>query len=185
MAMARRWLWKSGRTKGGGAVPWNVQASNTDPANFIFEPDKTVVVAMLPGGSEWGHMACMGGPACPSLPPAYLPQRRQRQATHWHCPCMCPSSSAHFMDSLDQGSGVPLSSGFFLRVTTMRSAASLWEHSSGTISPALVHASDVMCINGAYNNPIHQGPAMLCCRTHDCSWLVYMLWHTIQTHHEA
>eukprot|EP00798_Chlamydomonas_sp_ICE-L_P003117 gene3117-13129_t len=44
-----RWLWKSGRTKGGGAVPWNLQTLNTDPANFIFEVEKTVVVAMLPG----------------------------------------------------------------------------------------------------------------------------------------
>jgi hypothetical protein len=44
-----RWLWTSGATKGGGVVPWNQQACNTDPHLFVWEADKTVVMAMQPG----------------------------------------------------------------------------------------------------------------------------------------
>lgn len=35
-----RWVWKSGVVKSGNAVPWNVQAINTDPDNFAWEKDK-------------------------------------------------------------------------------------------------------------------------------------------------
>ena len=44
-----RWLWKSGRTRPGGAVPWNVCAVNTDPVGLAWEPDKTVILALHPG----------------------------------------------------------------------------------------------------------------------------------------
>jgi hypothetical protein len=37
-----RWIWKSGRTKSGHGVPWNVQSVNTDPENFIWEKDKVI-----------------------------------------------------------------------------------------------------------------------------------------------
>ena len=40
-----RWIWKSGRTKAHGLVPWNVQSVNTDPENFRWERDKTFVRA--------------------------------------------------------------------------------------------------------------------------------------------
>ncbi len=35
-----RWLWKSSRTKAGHAVPWEVQAVNTDTDNFVWEEGK-------------------------------------------------------------------------------------------------------------------------------------------------
>ncbi len=35
-----RWLWKSTRTKAGNAVPWEVQAVNTDSDNFVWEEGK-------------------------------------------------------------------------------------------------------------------------------------------------
>ena len=44
-----RWIWKSGRTKTGGAVPWNVQSVNSNPANFLWQADQTHVVAVTPG----------------------------------------------------------------------------------------------------------------------------------------
>ena len=44
-----RWIWKSGRTKANGLVPWNVQSVNTDPENFRWERDKTFVRAGVPG----------------------------------------------------------------------------------------------------------------------------------------
>ncbi|GAX76688.1 hypothetical protein CEUSTIGMA_g4134.t1 [Chlamydomonas eustigma] len=44
-----RWLWKSGQTRVGGTVPWDVQAINTAPDVFLWEAGKTVVMAMLPG----------------------------------------------------------------------------------------------------------------------------------------
>ena len=44
-----RWIWKSGRTKAHGLVPWNVQSVNTDPENFRWERDKTFVRAGAPG----------------------------------------------------------------------------------------------------------------------------------------
>ena len=44
-----RWIWKSGRTKAHGVVPWNVQSVNTDPENFRWERDKTFVRAGAPG----------------------------------------------------------------------------------------------------------------------------------------
>jgi hypothetical protein len=35
-----RWLWKSGKTKAGRAVPWNVQVINSDPDNYVWDKDK-------------------------------------------------------------------------------------------------------------------------------------------------
>jgi hypothetical protein len=43
MSLAR-WLWKSAKTKQGGAVPWNVEALNSDPENFLWEKDKVGAV---------------------------------------------------------------------------------------------------------------------------------------------
>jgi hypothetical protein len=44
-----RWIWKSGRTKAGGVVPWNIQTVNTDPANLQWERDKAAIVIVVPG----------------------------------------------------------------------------------------------------------------------------------------
>mmetsp|Transcript_29692 Transcript_29692/g.95427 ORF Transcript_29692/g.95427 Transcript_29692/m.95427 type:complete len:501 (+) Transcript_29692:516-2018(+) len=44
-----RWIWKSGRAKAGGGVPWNVQSVNTDPDNFFWERDKVNIVTTTPG----------------------------------------------------------------------------------------------------------------------------------------
>lgn len=44
-----RWLWKSGKTKAGGAVPWNVESVNSDPENFQWEKDKASITATVPG----------------------------------------------------------------------------------------------------------------------------------------
>ncbi len=45
-----RWIWKSGHTKGEKKlVPWNVQNINTNPENFTWEKDKTVIVTAAPG----------------------------------------------------------------------------------------------------------------------------------------
>ena len=35
-----RWIWKSGKTKAGKGVPWNVQTLNSDPDNFVWEKDR-------------------------------------------------------------------------------------------------------------------------------------------------
>lgn len=35
-----RWLWKSGKTKAGRTVPWNVQTINSDPDNYAWDKDK-------------------------------------------------------------------------------------------------------------------------------------------------
>jgi hypothetical protein len=43
-----RWLWKSGEIKN-GAIPWEVQSINTCPENFIWEKDKSNVLAISPG----------------------------------------------------------------------------------------------------------------------------------------
>jgi len=44
-----RWIWKSLKTKTGGAVPWNIQIANSDPANLIWEKDKPYVTCVTPG----------------------------------------------------------------------------------------------------------------------------------------
>ncbi|GLC46051.1 hypothetical protein PLESTM_001819700 [Pleodorina starrii] len=44
-----RWLWKSTRTKAGNAVPWEVQAVNTDTDNFVWEEGKATIVTVSPG----------------------------------------------------------------------------------------------------------------------------------------
>eukprot|EP00854_Cymbomonas_tetramitiformis_P015499 gene15499-18361_t len=44
-----RWIWKNGKTRHGNHVPWNVQSVNTDPENFSWEKDKTVIMTMAPG----------------------------------------------------------------------------------------------------------------------------------------
>ena len=38
-----RWLWKSGKTKGGYSIPWDTQKINTAPDNYIWEKDKTII----------------------------------------------------------------------------------------------------------------------------------------------
>ena len=38
-----RWLWKSGKIKGGFTIPWDTQKVNTAPDNFLWEKDKTVI----------------------------------------------------------------------------------------------------------------------------------------------
>jgi hypothetical protein len=50
-----RWIWKSGRTKpgGAGAVPWNAQNINTNPENFLWEPDRYGGVAARAATSAW------------------------------------------------------------------------------------------------------------------------------------
>tara|TARA_B110000238_G_scaffold40027_2_gene42567 strand:- start:2051 stop:3136 length:1086 start_codon:yes stop_codon:yes gene_type:complete len=45
-----RWIWKSGIThKPHGAVPWNVESLNTDPSNFGWDRDDTVIHTAAPG----------------------------------------------------------------------------------------------------------------------------------------
>ncbi|KAL0241566.1 hypothetical protein GEMRC1_006801 [Eukaryota sp. GEM-RC1] len=44
-----RWVWKSGKTKSGHGIPWNVQLINTDPDVFRWEKDKVTICAALPG----------------------------------------------------------------------------------------------------------------------------------------
>ncbi|KAL7750253.1 hypothetical protein RI367_004426 [Sorochytrium milnesiophthora] len=38
-----QWLWKSAALRHGSGVPWNLEAHNTDPGNFRWEPDQCVV----------------------------------------------------------------------------------------------------------------------------------------------
>ena len=38
-----RWLWKTGKIKGGYAIPWDTQSVNTSPDNYIWEKDKTII----------------------------------------------------------------------------------------------------------------------------------------------
>ncbi|KNC56011.1 uncharacterized protein AMSG_02023 [Thecamonas trahens ATCC 50062] len=47
--MVGRWLWKSGKTKGGHGIPWNVQILNSAPDVFVWGKDKVNLVATLPG----------------------------------------------------------------------------------------------------------------------------------------
>ena len=47
--MVGRWIWKSGEVRVGNAVPWEVQTVNTYPDNFLWEREKTVIVAVAPG----------------------------------------------------------------------------------------------------------------------------------------
>ena len=45
-----RWIWKSGEVKAPQRlVPWEVQALNTCPDNFLWDKGKTSVVAVAPG----------------------------------------------------------------------------------------------------------------------------------------
>ena len=44
-----RWLWKTGKTKGGYAVPWDTQSVNTSPDNYIWEKDKTIITVIKGG----------------------------------------------------------------------------------------------------------------------------------------
>ncbi|KAJ3366206.1 hypothetical protein GGF32_006655 [Allomyces javanicus] len=37
------WLWKTGTLKHGSAIPWTVEAQNTDAGNFVWEPGHAVV----------------------------------------------------------------------------------------------------------------------------------------------
>eukprot|EP00899_Mesostigma_viride_P021531 jgi/Mesvir1/2937/Mv14002-RA.1 len=49
-ACVGRWIWKNGRTRpGSNAVPWNIQSVNTDPENYLWEKDKSSIVAVAPG----------------------------------------------------------------------------------------------------------------------------------------
>ena len=43
-----RWLWKSGEIKT-ASIPWEVQSINTCPENYIWEKDKTIILALTPG----------------------------------------------------------------------------------------------------------------------------------------
>ena len=38
-----RWLWKTGKMKGGFTIPWDTQKINTAPDNYIWEKDKSVI----------------------------------------------------------------------------------------------------------------------------------------------
>ncbi|GKT34758.1 hypothetical protein ADUPG1_008051 [Aduncisulcus paluster] len=44
-----RWLWKSMRLKSTGAVPWNVQVANTNPENFRWEKDRSIIQIVASG----------------------------------------------------------------------------------------------------------------------------------------
>lgn len=47
--MLGRWIWKSGEVRVGNAVPWEVQAVNTYPDNFLWEREKTAILTVAPG----------------------------------------------------------------------------------------------------------------------------------------
>ncbi|GIL69541.1 hypothetical protein Vretimale_13635 [Volvox reticuliferus] len=66
-----RWLWKSTRTKAGNAVPWEVQAVNTDTDNFIWEEGKATIVTVSPGLYEvsLGFYAATGATRAKRSPP--------------------------------------------------------------------------------------------------------------------
>lgn len=44
-----RWAWKSGELKSGNSIPWEIQLANTLPDNFLWEKDKSSVLAVAPG----------------------------------------------------------------------------------------------------------------------------------------
>ncbi|KAG2452969.1 hypothetical protein HYH02_002306 [Chlamydomonas schloesseri] len=66
-----RWLWKSTRTKAGNAVPWEVQAVNTDTDNFVWEEGKATIVTVAPGLYEvsFGFYPATGAPRLRRTPP--------------------------------------------------------------------------------------------------------------------
>ena len=48
-----RWLWRSGNLcPNGYAIPWEVQAVNTMPENFIWEEDRSTIMTVAPGVYE-------------------------------------------------------------------------------------------------------------------------------------
>lgn len=47
--MVGRWIWKSGEVQHGAYVPWEVQAINTCPENFLWEKNKAVLIMSAPG----------------------------------------------------------------------------------------------------------------------------------------
>lgn len=51
-----RWLWKSGKTKAGRSVPWNVQTINSDPDNYIWEQDKVWALGVGQCGRRHIHL---------------------------------------------------------------------------------------------------------------------------------
>lgn len=44
-----RWIWKSGELKTNNSVPWELQASNTNPDNFLWEKGKSSILVVHPG----------------------------------------------------------------------------------------------------------------------------------------
>jgi hypothetical protein len=42
-------MWRSGELKAGGIVPWETQASNLLPDNFLWEKDRSSILAITPG----------------------------------------------------------------------------------------------------------------------------------------
>jgi len=44
-----RWVWKSGELHHKEQVPWEVQAVNTCPDNFLWEKNKTSIITVAPG----------------------------------------------------------------------------------------------------------------------------------------
>lgn len=44
-----RWLWKGANLLAGQQIPWEVQATNTCPENFIWEKSKPTVMMQAPG----------------------------------------------------------------------------------------------------------------------------------------
>ena len=51
-----RWLWKSGKVKGGYTIPWDTQSVNTSPDNYIWEKDNTIIT-VIKGGV---YQVCLG-----------------------------------------------------------------------------------------------------------------------------
>jgi hypothetical protein len=48
---AARWLWRSGNTRKGNWVPWEVQAANPNPDLFVWKSESTTITATVPGES--------------------------------------------------------------------------------------------------------------------------------------
>ena len=44
-----RWIWKSGEMLHSAQIPWEVQAINTCPDNFLWEKNKSALILVAPG----------------------------------------------------------------------------------------------------------------------------------------
>lgn len=53
-----RWVWRSGKVKPSGIVPWNVQVANSAPDVYLWEKDKGTIGVVQPGLYEVCFCSC-------------------------------------------------------------------------------------------------------------------------------